>query len=536
MSRGRLMGYLVELDLVDPEDAPVTLYLSDLPMRPWPSTDADKPNQAYDPRVLEAPSMAIDLYADPARLTGSLGLSQLVLSNADGYFNQYRGWVFKAVRVWWGEIKPLGEARGFATDFRAMLDGRAETPAWRVSANQPSRLSVPIYDRRLDLENDVQPVEFAGTNAGPSDYEGGPDDLKDRPKPLALGDLQTANIPFPWVNPAAQVGQVHDGEYQALTGIFDRGQDASLTTDGDLSGAAFDAATPATGHYVTDLGRGLWKVDQGFGGVVTVGVQGAVDLVPGVGYLDTAPGLIEALIRREDPVASIGATFATIAAPETVGLYIADRTPTRLVIDSLARSMPGWVLPGPLGTWQIGKLRLPTGVADRTIEASDVLSIEPGDPSVSVPVWRVTVKGARLYQTHTRSNLAGALWDTADEARLRDEFRQAVIKDAALRDRWWPNVREVEIDTALRDPADLEPVAQLLFDVTSVRADGTPFEEWVIAVEMDAEWLDLLATPGLGVLKVRLIYPDEGIDRVMLAMGAAPGRPKGNQITLRVWG
>jgi hypothetical protein len=69
-----------------------------------------------------------------------------------------------------------------------------------------------------------------------------------------------------------------------------------------------------------------------------------------------------------------------------------------------------------------------------------------------------------------------------------------------------------------------------------VRADGTPFEEWVVVVEMDAEWLDLLATPGLGVLEVRLIYPDEGIDRVMLIMGAGPGRPKGNQITLRVWG
>lgn len=538
MTGGRVMAYLAELDVEDPEGTPATLHFSDLAMRPWPSGDADKPGQAYDPRLIEAPSMAIDLYTDPARLTGGLGVSQLVLSNADGLLNQYRGWVFKAVRVWWGEIKPTGEARSFAGDFRQVLDGRAETPAWTVSATQPSRISVPIYDRRLDLENDIQPVSFDGSNVGDVGYEGGPDDLSGHPKPLALGDLQTANIPLIFVNPAAQVGQAHAGEIQGYTGIFDRGEGAALTDDGDVDDATFDAATPSVGHYTTNNARGLIGMNQAFGGVVTVGLQGAVDLVAGAGYLDTAPGLIEALILREDPASVIGASFAAIDAPETVGLYIADRTSTRQAVDALARSIPGWVLPGPLGTWQIGRLRLPEGAADRAIAATDVLSIAAGDATVGVPVWRVTVKGARLYQTHARSggSLAGALWDTADEQRLRQEWRQAVREDGALKDRFWPNVREVAIETALRDPADLQAVADLLFDVTSVRADGTPFEEWIVVVELDEEWLDLLADPGIGVAQVRLVYPDEGIDRVMIVMGAAAGRPRGDRLTLRLWG
>lgn len=531
-----LRGYLVELDLVDPEDAELTLYLSDLPMRPWPSDDADKPGQAYDPRVLEVPSIAIDLYADPERLTGALGASQLVLSNADGALNQYRGWVFKTVRVWWGEFKGIGEARSFAADMRAMLDGRAETPSWAVTGKQPSRLVVPIYDRRADLEDEIQPLEFAGTNVADVGYEGTADDLKGRPKPMALGDLQTANIPVVWVNPVEQVGQAHAGEIQGYTGFFDRGEDASLTDDGDEDDATFDAATPAIVHYVTNNARGLFKVNQDFGGVVTVGLQGAVDLVAGDGYLDTAPGLISALIRRQDPAASIGASFASIVSTETVGLYIPDRMTVRQALDTFARSLPGWVLPDPLGTWQIGKLHLPTGVPDRTIYPTDVSSIAPGDPRISVPVWRATVKGARIYQTHTRNNLAGALWDTADESRLREEWRQAVVKDDDLRSRWWPNVREVSIETALRDPADLEAVAQLLFDCASVRADGTPFQEWVVTTEMDAEWLDLLADPGVGQAEARLVYPDDGIDRVCLIMGARPGRSQGGLLTLRLWG
>lgn len=529
------MAWLVEVDLLDPEDEPVTLSFSDVPVRPWPANDADKPNQRYDCRIVEAPSMALDVYADPAKLAGSIGTAQLILANADGALSQYRGYVFKDVRVWWGEVKPR-RPRAFATDFRPILTGRAETPQWAVSATQPSRLVVPLYDRRADFDTDIQENLFAGTNAGPTDYEGDPDGLGGKPKPLALGDLQTANIPLTWVNPEAQVGQAHDGQLQAYTGIFDRGGDANLTSDGDESGASFDSADPDTEHYVTDLGRGLLKVDQNFGGVVTVGVQGAVDLVAGAGYIDTAPELIEALIKRRDPAATIGDTFGEISAPAIVGVYVDARTSTRRVIDQFARSLPGWVLPSPLGVWQVGKLRLPGVTPLRTIRPVDVLSIAPGDPEVSRPAWRVTVKGDRIYETHTRQSLAGDQWDTPNEQRLRQEWRTAVVKDETLRDRWWPNVREVELETALRATADMEAVAELLFDVMSVRPDGTPFAEWIVTTELDEGWLDLLADPGLGEIDVRLDYPPEGIDRIMLVMGAGPARPKGNQITLRLWG
>lgn len=538
---GRRMAYLVELDLVDPDDEALTLYMSDLPVRPFPSTDPDRANIAWDAgRVLDAPTVSMDLHADAGRLTGALGASSLVLSNADGALNQYRGWVFRAVRVWWGEIKPAGQPRSFADDFRQVLDARAEAPSWSVSAAQPSRVSVPIYDRRLLLETDIQPLTFDGSNAGADDYEGTPDGLKGRPKPMSLGDLETANIPLTWVNGPVQVGQVHAGEIQGYTEVYDRGQAAGLTDDGDVDDATFDAATPTIEHYTTNEARGLIRINQDFGGVVTVGCLGAVDLVAGDGYRDTAPGLISALIRRQDPAASIGASFAALGAvaTEKVGLYIAERTTVRQAVDDLARALPGWVLPDPLGTWQIGRLHLPTGVADRTIRATDILGIAAGDPAVSVPAWRVTVRGARLYQTHTRSggSLAGDLWDTDEEERLGLEWRSAVREDPALKARWWPGVREISVDTPRRDPADLAALADLLFDCNSVRADGTPFEERIVTVEMDEEWLDLLADPGLGTLEVLLLYPEDGFDRVMLAIGAKPGRPRGDRLTLRLWG
>lgn len=533
MSRGRIMAYLVEMDLLGPADQEVTLYFSDIPVRPFPSTDPDRPNQRYDNRLLEAPSMSLDIFADASRLAGNLGVGRLTLSNADGALNQYRGWAFRTVHVWWGEPAQ----RSFAA-FRPFLAGRAETPTWAISANQPSRLVVPVYDARLDLERDIQETTFAGTNVGPDGYEGGPDDLRNRVKPLALGDLVTANIPLVWVNGPAQVGQVHDGEIEELSGLYDRGADANLIEDGDESGVDFDNAEPDAGHLVTDLGRGLVRVNQDFGGDVTVGVKGAVDLVPAAGYLDTVPPQIRALILLRNPEASIGASFTALTATETAkaGLYIPDRMAVRQAVQLFAAGLPGWVLPDPLGTWQIGKLRLPSGTADRIIRPVDVISITPGDRQVSIPCWKVTVRGERYYRTHTRQSLAESLWDTEDEARLREEWREALAEDTALRDRWWPNVREVVVDTALRDPADMQLVADLLFDVMSVRPDETPWEEYLVTLEMDEEWLDLVANPGLGKAQVQLIYPPDGIDRLMIVMGAAPGRPAGHQITLRVWG
>jgi hypothetical protein len=318
MSRGGIMAWLVELDVVSPPDEmeeteAVTLRFSDVPIRPFPPDDPDRPNLAWDNRLLEVPTIALDVYADATRLTGSLGTARLVLSNSGGALNAYRGWAFRAVRVWWGDAVQAAGPRRFA-NFRPMLDGRAETPRWAASATQASRLEVPVYDRRRDLEADIQPVTFAGDNVGDAGYEGGPEDLKDRPKPLSLGDLSTANIPIIWVNPASQTAQVHDGEIQGWPAIYDRGDDAGLVDDGDLSGGAFDAAAPDVGHTVTDLGRGLLRANQSFGGVVTAGILGAVDLVPGAGYLDTAPALIEALISRADPSAVIGASFATLTS------------------------------------------------------------------------------------------------------------------------------------------------------------------------------------------------------------------------------
>ena len=43
-------------------------------------------------------------------------------------------------------------------------------------------------------------------------------------------------------------------------------------------------------------------------------------------------------------------------------------------------------------------------------------------------------------------------------------------------------------------------------------------------------------TAVIGKAEVRLRYSADDIDRVMIVMGAQPGRPSGGQITLRLWG
>lgn len=522
-------AYLLEIEVLSPADVAATLYLSDVPVPPFAPDDEDRPNQDYDPRLIEAPSVSSDLYADPARLTGGIGIAEALIGNSDGGLNAYRGWAFGACRLYWGVIGAEFK------DYTLLLTGRAESPLWRLSATSQSRLAVPIYDRRLALEADMLTATYAGSNVADVGYEGG-EDMEDSLKPLALGDLTTGNLPAPWVNAPRQVMQVHDGPMQGDVTVFDRGADAGLSYEGDETGSSFDALVLSADEYATDAARGLVLLKSGFGGIVTLGCKGAV--WPGaLGYQDAAPGLLEGLLSRLDPAATIGSSIATLRAAETAkaGLWLSQQTRYRQGVDELARCWLGWVLPDPTGAWQAGPLTAPAGSPSLVLGEADIAAISVDDPIAGIPAWKVTVRGGRLYHTHGRGDLAGSLFDTEDETRLKREWIEVVRFDQAVKDRW-PDARELVLEVPLRYRADIEALAEAALTLFGPRSDGTPRESYLVETEMTEALVEAVTTEGLGALEIRVEYPRQDVAQDMILVGYRWSRPRRNRALLRVWG
>lgn len=512
---------IVELECIPPAGPAEWLYLADAPMRPFAHTDADRPNRGYQARIIEPPSFQSDIYADPSRMAGSIGAGTLVLSNADQALSYLRGYTFGAFRWLRGRAGQPWAA------WERMAAGRAEAPRWTVSESQPTRLVVSLYDRRADLDADVQTATFAGTNVGAAGLDGD-EGMAGRVRPIALGDLTTAFLPVTWANTAARIAQVSEAGFTAgSVAVYDRGGDSVMSLEGDHAAADLAGATLTTTQFATAsaTGAGLVRLGGALGGEPQFGCRG----VPAAGL--TAPSIARWLLLRRAGGGAIGATLDALAASATApaGLWLGDRASYRQAVEPLCRSWGGWLIPDRFDTWQAGALPASPGAPLLTLDEHDVVRIEQDDAELARPVWRVRVNHAEVLSVMSRSQLAPAAWETARETLLRDRWRTAEAVSAAAQAR--PDRRELEVETALRARADAQALADRLLSLLSLRPDGEPRMSLRVAVEMTAA---RLAVPHGGT--VRLAYAPDGIDRPMIVMGVRLASPKRHLMQWRLFG
>lgn len=512
--------YLVELAVVSPAGVASTLYLSYPAVRPFPPGDPDRPNQVYEPRLIEPANVEISLYGDMSAGVGDIGGGALVIANGDGRYSYLRGYAVRSV-----DIRAGTDGQAWA-QFSPVFAGSGGVPEVDVSTRNPSRVTIAVSDARAVLEAAIDTGTYAGTNAGAAGYEGTADDLKGRPKPLALGDLSTANVPAVPVNVAGRVFQLNAGAIQSVGTLYDRGGAAGLTLLGDYAGAAFDAAAPSSTQYATDRARGLLKLGGTLGGELTVDFLGS----NAGGYADTAPPLIRRLLeRRGVPAGKIGGSFAAVTAPAKVGLWTgAEAPPARELVDTLCRSMLGWCVPDALGVWQLGRLEAPIGTPALTLGADELLELEADRFGVGVPAAEVRVLWGRNYRRMSKNEVAGAV-ATSQPARLaflESEYRTAKWTSADNLARYGLAAPTLEIETALRLEVDAVALAAAwgaLF--------GVPRQAYRVTVALTAEVRAL----GLGGL-VSLSYPPLGISGLFRLVGWRPTAPKIHLATLRLWG
>lgn len=518
----RKTAILVEIDLVSPEGQPVTLRLADRAVRPFGPGDSAKPNTAWDDRLIEPPTLRRALFEDFATLAPGLGVGAMTLANADRGLDRFAGHSWGEVRVWrW----PMGEDFALAT---AMFTAEALPPAYGLASDAPSRVRVGLIDARAELDRPAQTVLYAGANGEPGVlYEGEAGGLKGRTKPLALGDLTGAHVPAAQVNAGAGVHQLHDGAIAGAVALYDRGGPAGYLDGGDLAGAAFDAALPAAASYVTDVARGLVKLNGDPVGKLTFGFKGSAD----GGYVETAgPVLARLLARAGVPAGRLGASFETLAARAVVGVWDGQGQPAADLAAEVARSASAALVAGRDGVWQVTAFGPPAAAETLTLTEHQVVALA-ADEAAPLPAGEVRVGWGRIYTTFQGADLAPALRDTASAEALAAEYRFAVAADPEVKARRPATWRTLEIRTALRQEADAQALAEDLLALFGRREDGRPRVQYRVVVDLDEA---AIGTP-LGAT-VRLALPAAGLDERLVLVAEEPFRPSRDRATWTLWG
>lgn len=155
----------------------------------------------YDARIKQPVNIPRHLFG-AGKLSGRSRVSygDLVLWNPDGALDALLGYGLagRSVTIRRGEV---GDAypSGFSTLFTGTME-QVEVVG--------DTLVVKMRDKQADLDVPLQPVKYAGSNALPAGLEGVANDLKGKPKPICLGQVQ--NVPAPCVNTARLIYQVAD--------------------------------------------------------------------------------------------------------------------------------------------------------------------------------------------------------------------------------------------------------------------------------------------------------------------------------------
>lgn len=513
------MAFLVELDHTNAAGADArTERWSDTAIRPFPPTDPDRPGAEWDERLIDPPTITAEIPVDPTR-DAAQTYGAVALSNADGAVT-LSGRKLVEVRVYWGPA----DAAAFSA-FRLWLRGRPTLPERSVSTERPGRLLIGVYSLLADLADDIHSVRWAGTNSGAAGVEGEAED-KDRVKPLAWGDLTGAQVAAVMANATARVIQTSATGHDGAVTVFSGGGAAGLTWLAPVTGTAFDTATPSATQAVEDRPRGLVKLGGSLTGAMTLGFRASPTGSCG------AAAVMRALLTRRGSGTLGGSLTAPTGTDPIVGLWLPDTTSYATALQSLTRSVGGWLLPDSGGAWQLGRLTDPAGgVPVLDITADDVVAVEPDDRDLTRPVWKVTVRWGRAVKTFTRADLAGALRDTPAEAALAKEWREILRSNATTQAVYGSDARAVTVDTALRAEADASALADRLLTCLGTRADGTPRESWSATVELNAATMAV----GLGSV-VRFAFAPHIRAANFLVRRVRPAQPRRGQIIFGLWG
>lgn len=395
----------------------VPFYLSDRRYA-TKGTDSSLPHRQFLPRVNVPLQWERTVPIAPeGGQRQAVSYGETVLANGDGHFDtMVERYAIDGRRV----VVRVG-TRDFAyADFETLFDGTAA--GWRLAEDDTVR--VALRDNGFRLEVPLQQNLYKGTGGLEGTVE-----LVGKPKPLAFGDLRTANVPGVLVDPVKLIYQWHDGALSEFTRVYDRGLE--LTHAGDIADL-LAADPPASGTFVSQRSIGCIRLGSTPAGLVTADLVG--DNAGGVAL--SAPDIALRILTARallGPADIDGASFSDleIMQPANVGYWFAPEP--LLVSQALDRVFAGinaWWGCSRLGGIQCGRVDAPAAAVDASFDAVNILSLERLEPpeSLSPPNWRRRVGYQPNYAVQT-TDLAGAV-----TAERRQFLAQAFRVTAASRE------------------------------------------------------------------------------------------------------
>lgn len=484
----------------------------------WRTLPTDTPaNQEFQPRILRPPLFERTVYGNRSTYgRGDVAVGEIVLANADGALTDWVGYGFgRRIDIYVGD-----EGAAFPSQWTHFLSGHV-----KLAALRGTELVLELRDLREQLTRPIQTTLFAGDNVLPDGFEGTEDDLRGYPKPLCYG--RCYNVPAINVNTARHIYQVNDGPVQSIDYVMDMG--APFTFDANYAdSASLAAASVSEGHYATCLAEGYFKLGSIPAGEVTADVYGDA----GGGYVETVAEIVERILTTRAGFSGgdlDSGSFAALvsAAPEPVGLWIADEMMMDEAIDMLLASVGAWLLPTRLGVWEVGRRDAPSGSPVATIYDADMLAGEwvlANDEGEGLPAWRVLARWGRNWAP--LSQIAGVVSE-AEQAWLKKEWRETAAADIAALIQY-PDAYSLEMDTLLANAADADAEALRELTLRSTHRDHLQLD---VALAGDIAGIDLGAV--VEVNSPRLLGASS--PKLMRVMGVGTSGRRG-RFTLTLWG
>jgi hypothetical protein len=349
----------------------------------------------WEPAIVQSPSVGISLWngdftaaINPA--AAAMGINLAIVE---------KSWPASKTFIWIGAPVDIyvGEA-GDPWPWPRIFSGRVASygGAW-------PRLT-------LQAEVDVEPFNANVLNltyAGTGDAEG-PDDLRNRVKPLAIG--RPSNVEPVLINAVDSVYQFSGyGPIEAVTTLYERGSDFGPKTGDYANYAALVAADIPAGRWATCLAEGLIRLGAPAYGVITGDIRGHR-----VG--STSPRMTGAIISA---LADLAGVSGSLIESASIGAIDADKPyPVSLFLDeqvSVLDLAQRLALPcnWQVGVSTVGKLFAAdvslSGTTALTLNAQgralpQVIASEEMD--VSPPYDRTIMGAARCWRVHTSDEIA----------------------------------------------------------------------------------------------------------------------------------
>ena len=446
------------------------------------SPSATPANTFYPPRVMKPTEFSRTAFSD-ARVMGgsSVGDGEVILANADGGLNDLLDYGFdgRSLRILVGR-----ETAAYPAGFTEFYSGTVE-----AADATADTIVLRLRDRLALLDLPFSDVRYAGTNSLPSGKEGTEDDIKGQIKPRAYG--RCYQVPLIQVNTALKIWQCHDGAVYAIDAVYDRG---SLLTFGSNHAnlAALEAATVASNTYHTCRAEGLIRFGTTPFGPPTADIRGDAT----GSYVDRVGAIVKRALMTQCGVSfgdidSSSFTALDAAANYEVGIYVAGDESRQSVIDQLLLSVGAWLVPDRTGVWQVGRLTAPAGSPAATFTADHILSQTkrpPADPERGVPVWQVSLRYKRYWQTFrdTDVDIAGGVSE-ATRAQLVQEWRTVTAEDASVKTAHLLSPL-LKRDTLLVSATDAQAEADRILALHKVRRDMVDAD---VAINAGTASLDL---------------------------------------------